>query len=216
MSISLDSGVYAFWTILISELGDKTFMLLFALSQKNSASILVLANMMGMAPLIIACAYVGNLLKFLPLFYVSLLACVCFLGFSILCFVESYKEYKKSKRNTQKKVKKDKYESLLEQKTWYMLLFSTATAIFCLEITDSSELALFSISMTYEVVGVIIGSFVAHLICAVLAVIAGKIVAKYVSEVYTHLIVGIFFLWLFVYWGYLTIEEGIEYFGELV
>lgn len=213
MSINLNSAGYAFWTILISELGDKTFMLLFALSQKNSGFILILANMIGMAPLIVSSAYLGNLLKFLPLFYVSLLACLCFLGFSILCFLESYKEYKKSKRNDKKKLKKDKYESLLEHKTWYMLLFTTTAAIFCMELTDSSELALFSISMTYEVLGVIIGSFFAHLICAILAVVAGKIIAKYVSEIVTQLIVGTFFLWLFGYWGYLTIDEGIVYFG---
>lgn len=213
MSLDINSVGYSFWSIFISELGDKTFMLLFALSQKNSAFPLLLGNMLAMIPLIISSAYIGNLFKFLPLFYLYLVASLLFLLLSMLCLLESYREYQKSKKKSGKTMKMDKYESLLKHDSTTLLVLNIAVYVFCMEITDSSQLAMFSISVLYDPVGIIIGSILAHFICSILAVAAGKVIAKYVSEVFTQLIVGVFFLWLTGYWTYLTIEEGIVYFS---
>ena len=209
----LSTVTYSFTAVFISEIGDKTFMLLVSLSKSNSSFFLVLLNQLAMTPIIILSALVGDYLSFLPYFYVSLLGTLCFLIYSIVCLRASYHEYKKSKVNDHEKKYETKYKPLFDEQKWWKFSLAVIATIVCMEITDSSEFALFSLALTYDATCVIIGAFLAHAACAVLAVSIGKLVSKYVSECITQLCVGCFFLWLTCLWTYYCVQEGIVYFG---
>jgi putative Ca2+/H+ antiporter (TMEM165/GDT1 family) len=133
--------------------------------------------------------------------------------YSIVCLRASYREYKKSKIKDHEKKHQAKYKSLIDEQKWWKFSLAVIATIICMEITDSSEFALFSLALAYDATCVIIGAFLAHAACAVLAVSIGKIVSKYVSECITQLAVGLFFLWLTCVWTYYCVEEGIVYFG---
>jgi putative Ca2+/H+ antiporter (TMEM165/GDT1 family) len=212
LSEIISTTSYAFGAVFVSEICDKTFMLLVSLSKSNSSLLLVLLNQLAMTPLIVLSALIGDYMSFLPKFYVSLLGAVCFLIFSILCFRESFLEHKKNKEKDMEKKHQAKYKSLFEDQSWWKFSLVVVITIICMEITDSSEFALFSLALTYDASCVIAGAFIAHGCCAGLAVSIGKIIARYVSEWVTHLCVGCFFLWLAGVWVYYCFEDGVLYF----
>ena len=105
----------SFTTVFISEIGDRTFMILTVLAQKQSISAIILGNQIAMTPLIIIAAILGKVASFIPSFYLNLISCVCFLVFAGFAFKESYSEYKKT--NESDSDSDEKIEPLLDKIT---------------------------------------------------------------------------------------------------
>ncbi|OMJ94312.1 hypothetical protein SteCoe_2510 [Stentor coeruleus] len=199
----------SFLAIFISEIGDRTFIILAILAQKQSLSAIVLGNQIALTPLIIISAYLGNAVTLLPTFYLNLIATLAFLVFSFVSFYEAYKESSKNNDSdsSDSENEQEKLEPLLLQAGWWKVLIKTTLLIFMAELGDVSQFATLSLSMLFSPEAVIIGASLAMLLCGLLAVGLGRVIGKYVNEMWTNLFTGCLFLGFGIYSFAVMISE---------
>ena len=126
----------SFVAVFLSEIGDKTFVVIALLSQKQSITAILLGYLSALMPLIVLAAYIGKAATFMPQIYLNCLSSACFLIFSILSFINTLKEYKKSK-SKDKENDSDEDESklvpLLQSLSWFKAFTKTCALIFIAE-----------------------------------------------------------------------------------
>jgi Ca2+/H+ antiporter, TMEM165/GDT1 family len=201
----------SFTSMFISETGDKTFMIIAVMAQKQPISAILLGNQLAMTPLIALGAYIGFFISYLiPMLYTHIFSAICFLVVSGLAYRESYHEYKKSKKlavGSDSDSDDEKTHGLLGQLTWFKTFTKTIVLTFLAEWGDTSQLSLIPISALFSSESVIFGASLGMLASSIIAVVIGKIIGNYISEIYTSLIAGTLFLVFFGYNVYLAILE---------
>lgn len=182
---SFDIVASSFLTVIVSELGDKTFISTAVLAMKYSKSAVFLGNISSMSLMMILAAYIGyTVMIFIDPQYVKLLSILVFIHFSTLSFWEAYKN------------SKDEEEAEDENNTnkWVMVLWKTMVLVFFAEWGDKSQIGIIALSAIHPMLLVIIGAVSAILCCACIAILFGKIFHSYVSEQFMGYLSGVVFL----------------------
>lgn len=167
-----------FVTILLTEIGDNSFLTLAYLASKSHKRITVLsAAMLAYIFMNSTSAFIGHrLTDFIDFTILKSIAGIIFIGFGLASFFIKEKKDIKSPPQIKK------------------LFITTFTLILLTEILDRSNFATILFATQYETLHVIIGVLSAHILTAILAIELGK---RVLHKIPTHLLTklgGILFL----------------------
>ena len=121
---SFDIIASSFITVIVSELGDKTFISTAVLAMKYSKSAVFFGNVSSMTFMMTIAAYIGyTVMILIEPYYVKLLSIIVFIHFATLSFWEAYKS------------SKDEEEIDVEHitKNWLSVLWKTMALVFFAE-----------------------------------------------------------------------------------
>ena len=175
----------SFLTVIVSELGDKTFISTAVLAMKYSKSAVFIGNVTSMSFMMVIAAYIGYaVMVFIDPHYVKILSILVFIHFATISFWEAYKN---SKEEEEVDIDKPK-------KNWLAVLYETMILIFFAEWGDKSQIGIIALSATHPIMLVLIGAVSAILCCALIAIIFGKLFNGYVSDTFMGYLSGVVFL----------------------
>jgi Ca2+/H+ antiporter, TMEM165/GDT1 family len=163
--------VKAFWTALVyvflAELGDKTQLMTMSFAVKYKPTVVLGATFLAIALLNLLSVGLGQALgKFLPIFWVNLVAGIAFVTFGIL-------ELRPEKDDQEASAKPNHLGPFL----------TIATAFLVAEVGDKTMLATFAIAAReHDFVQVWLGSTVGLFSCNALAILAGHFLKNYLSS----------------------------------
>ena len=182
---SLDIIGSSFLTVIVSELGDKTFISTAVLAMKYSKTAVFFGNISSMCLMMAIASYIGyTVMVLLDPHYVRLFSILVFIHFSTLSFWEAYKN---SKEEEQLEVKNNTTK-------WVSVLWQTMVLVFFAEWGDKSQIGIITLSAIHPAALVMTGAVIAILCCAFIAVMFGKLFHGYVSETLMGYLSGLVFL----------------------
>ena len=208
MAVSfLGSLGQSFTIIFLSELADRTFILVLIYASKLSWMPLLLTGLLSMGLMNILAITVGYLVPLLIVKgVVDWIGFFCFLLFGIFSINESINMESTSVHDEMIKQKEE------DEKSYKMLsdnennnsndenkgTFSTCLELFwflCLsELGDKSEITTIAIAALYNFYGVLCGTMIAYFCTIIIATFLGNVLSHYISEKQMNLIGGIIFL----------------------
>ncbi|MFW6358023.1 MAG: TMEM165/GDT1 family protein [Chroococcales cyanobacterium] len=171
--------------ITVSELGDKTFFIAMILASRYSREIVMIGVVAALALMTVLSVLIGQFATFLPERYITYLEISLFIGFGLkqlydasqMSSINDGDEEKEAAQEVQKRTKQ------LSDKNPQFSLISTAFLMtFLAEWGDRTQIATITLSASNPPIGVTLGAVLGHTICAAIAVIGGKMLAKHISE----------------------------------
>lgn len=182
---SLDVVGQSFLTVIVSELGDKTFISTAILAMKYSKSAVLTGNLLSMSLMMLIASYIGyTVMIFIDPHHVKLFSILVFGLFSILAFWEAYKGSKDQ----------DEILSQVFKPKWHSVLWQTAVLIFFAEWGDKSQIGIIALSANNSIPLVLTGAIGAIICCGFTAILCGEFFNRYVSENLMEYISGLVFL----------------------
>ena len=198
----IKSITQSFTLIFLSELGDRTFILVVIYVGKLSWFLLLLTSFLSMGLMNILAIFIGYLVPLLLVKeLIDWIGFFCFLIFGIMSINESlnmesttlHEEIIKQQEEDEKN-----YQKLPDSEESNKSTFSTCLELFsflCLsEIGDKSEITTIAITAMYNFYGVVIGTMLAYFCTIILAIFLGHILSKYITEKRMNIIGGVIFL----------------------
>lgn len=198
----INALVASFSVILVSELGDKTFIITAILAMKNSRLPVFIASALALFSMTVLSVGMGVAVTMIPKVYTHYASIVLFLCFGLKMLKEAHDMRKDSGEETSEfeEVERSLEEhnggaeqaaKLAAEESWtkkftkslYVapLLIKVFTMVFVAEWGDRSQISTIILAAREDVVGVFVGSFVGHVLCTGLAVIGGRFVAEMIS-----------------------------------
>ena len=197
-----------FWTTLatvfLSEIGDKSFIILAMLCQKEKTSAVIVGNQIGLTPLIILAAYAGKLATLLPVFYINAASSFSFFVFSLISFCDAFKNLNKMEEELKDS---EKLEPLINDRTWVRTVGMISVIVFFSEWGDMSQFTTISLALIFSTESVIFGASLAMFLSAIIALFVGKTFGKYIKASYANFFSGCLFMGFSLYAGYLTLND---------
>lgn len=171
--------------ITISELGDKTFFIAVVMSMRHPRRLVFIGVAAALAAMTILSVLMGQVVSLLPPIYLHYAEIVLFLGFGIKLLIDAWRmtpaaectvieEAKTAVEQTEKNLKQ-------HQSSWAVIVESFILT-FIAEWGDRTQIATIALAAANNPYGVIAGAISGHMICALIAVIGGKLIAGRISE----------------------------------
>ncbi|MEY3867757.1 MAG: TMEM165/GDT1 family protein [Microcoleaceae cyanobacterium] len=171
--------------ITISELGDKTFFIAVVMSMRYPRRLVLLGVVLALASMTILSVLLGKAVSFLPQQYIHYAEILFFLGFGVKLLFDAWK----MPANAEGEIV-DEAKSAVEQSEKNLqnnnkdlaIILETFILTFLAEWGDRTQIATIALAASNNPFGVTIGAIVGHTICALIAVLGGKLIAGRISE----------------------------------
>jgi putative Ca2+/H+ antiporter (TMEM165/GDT1 family) len=205
----LSAFTKALLLITAAELGDKTFFIAMILAMRHPRRWVLIGAMSALAAMTIISVGMGKVLSFVGAQYIHYGEIILFLGFGLKLL---YDGWKMPAQNDGEEVEEAEAEvNKAERKlglrpTPLKMVLEACTLTFIAEWGDRTQISTIALAAANNPVGVTIGGITGHLICALIAVIAGKKIAGRISEKLVTLLGG----GLFILFGAIAIFEGVS------
>lgn len=194
--------------ITISELGDKTFFIAVILSMRHPRYLVLMGVVGALVTMTLLSVAIGEAISFLPEIYTHYAAIGLFLLFGIKLL---YEASRMSAAATEEIVDEAKNavevgeKNLQNRQTAWAIVLESFILTFLAEWGDRTQIATITLAAANNIIGVTIGAILGHIICAVIAVLGGCLIAGRVSERAVTAVGGLLFL---VFAG-VAIGEGV-------
>jgi putative Ca2+/H+ antiporter (TMEM165/GDT1 family) len=189
--------------ITISELGDKTFFIAVILAMRHSRRWVFAGVVAALAAMTLISVMMGKVVGLLPETYIKYSEIALFLGFGIKLIYDASKISAQADEAIIDEAMEEVSESeagnsflarTIPKKSILGILLQSFVMTFAAEWGDRTQISTIALAAAYNPVGVTAGSILGHSICAVIAVIGGRLVAGHISEKMVTLIGGILFI----------------------
>jgi Ca2+/H+ antiporter, TMEM165/GDT1 family len=184
--------------ITISELGDKTFFIAVILSMRYPRRLVFAGVVAALASMTILSVVMGRLIAFLPKTYTHYATIGLFLLFGIKLL---YDASRMSPKATEEVVEEAEAAVEASEKNLQnsrqnnlAILLETFILTFLAEWGDRTQIATVTLAASNNAIGVTAGAILGHTICAVIAVLGGRLIAGKISERTVTAIGGFLFL----------------------
>lgn len=206
------SLVQSFLLIFLSEIADRTFILVIIYSLRMHWLPLILASFLSMVIMNALAITVGYMVPLLIVKdVVDWIGFACFLFFGIYSLYDGLKMESKSVNEAFKeemKENEDKYSQVSnieeeeenknskgsKKKTLFFVCLELIGFMMLSELGDKSEITTITVAALYNVYGVFIGTSLAYLITIMIGAFIGNIVGEYITEKMMSIIGGILFI----------------------
>lgn len=193
--------------ITISELGDKTFFIAVVMSMRHPRRLVLAGVVAALAAMTILSVMLGTAIAFLPRVYIHYAEIALFVGFGVKLLVDAWRmpatvecpavdEAKTAVEQSEKNLK--------HHKTNWAVILESFILTFLAEWGDRTQIATIALAAANNPLGVTIGAILGHAICAVIAVIGGRMMAGRISERAITFFGGC----LFLIFGIVALLEG--------
>ncbi|NDJ19774.1 TMEM165/GDT1 family protein [Myxacorys almedinensis A] len=196
--------------ITVSELGDKTFFIAMCLAMRHTRRYVLIGTIAALAAMTILSVLLGKTVALLPKQWTHFAEVTLFLGFG---FKLLYDAARMRVECHDKSLASDdalatctsdaeqeameavaEAEAKLTKKTPFAICLEAFALIFVGEWGDRTQFATITLAATSNPIGVTAGAIAGHTICALIAVMGGRLIAKHISERTITAIGGILFL----------------------
>lgn len=192
--------------ITLSELGDKTFFITAILAMRHPRRWVFVGATAALFTMTVLSVLIGQVASVFPQRYVEGVAAALFLGFGLKLLYDALKMsgnqgLADEQADAQKAVERREKGVI----TWSVraVLIEAFTLTFVGEWGDRTQLATITLAAAKHPLGVILGATLGHAICAVIAVVCGRLLVGRISERLLTVAGGI----LFILFGMVTILE---------
>lgn len=170
--------------ITISELGDKTFFIAAILAMRHARRWVLIGVVLALAAMTLLSVALGQAVAQLPTTWVRVAEVVLFLGFGIKLLYDASKMSDQPPIDEQEAAIQtvEAAESKAIPKQAMQILTKAFTLTFVAEWGDRTQIATVMLATAYHPLGVTIGAILGHTICAVIAVLCGRLIAGRISE----------------------------------
>ena len=197
------SLVQSFLVIFLSEIADKTFILVLIYSKKMHWIPLVLTSMLSMYLMNILAIVAGyTIILLIPRYIIDWIGFFCFLLFGIFMINEGMEMDNKSvKEEYEEEIQENEanynlvndQENNNKKSVWWLCV--ELFGFICLsEFGDLSEISTITIAAVYNLYAVLIGTMIAYFCAIVIAAFLGHCVGKYLTEKTMSIIGGLLFI----------------------
>lgn len=178
-------------TVLVSEMGDKTFFLTMILAMRKSRRLALLASQSALWIMMLISTSIGVMLRRLTLTVGD--ALIMRVGAAVLMIffgLQSFWELNSGDSDEEGDDKDDAHTQIQDvltkakkkKKSKFLDIFRFAVLIFLAEWGDRSMLATITLATTKSPFGVLVGGCCGHLVAGTLAVVAGHFLEEHVSD----------------------------------
>lgn len=182
--------------ITISELGDKTFFIGMILAMRYPRRWVLAGVVAALAAMTILSVLIGRIFSFLPPIYIHYAEIILFFAFGTKLLWDGWRMPNQANLEVLEEAEEaiETGEKRLKQapKGWGIFVESFVLT-FIAEWGDRTQIATIALAASNNVIGVTIGAIIGHTICALLAVLGGKLIAGRLSERTITLIGGALF-----------------------
>jgi putative Ca2+/H+ antiporter (TMEM165/GDT1 family) len=198
------SVVQSFLVIFLSEIADRTFILVLIYSLKMHWIPLILTSLFSMYFMNILAIVAGmTVILLIPRELIDWIGFFCFLFFGIFWVYEGmgmesksvkeeYEEEMNANDNNYNLVN-DEERKHNDKSTWKLCL--ELFGFLCIsEFGDKSEISTVTIAAVYNIYGVLLGTMIAYFFAIVIAAFLGHVVGQYLTEKMMSIIGGILFI----------------------
>lgn len=190
--------------VTISELGDKTFFIAALLAMRHPRRIVFIGVIAALAAMTVFSVGLGQVFSNLPGHYVHLATIALFIGFGLKLLYEASRMPEKP-LNDEAADARDAIDNSLSKLTGRGgVLTQSFVLTFLAEWGDRTQMTTVTLAASGNPVAVTTGAIAGHAICAVIAVMGGRLIAGRISERRLTMIGG----GLFVLFGVVTAIEG--------
>lgn len=171
--------------ITISELGDKTFFIAAVLAMHHSRRLVFIGAITALALMTILSVLFGQVAALLPQVYVQWAEFLLFLAFGLKLLYDAYQMSDQACVEEQEEawVAVKQAEAVLPKRHTAIAVIAKAFGLtFVAEWGDRTQFATIALAAANNPVGVTIGAILGHAICAVIAVVGGRMLCKHISE----------------------------------
>ena len=199
------SLIQSFLIIFLSEIADRTFILVLIYSLKMHWVPLILTSLFAMYFMNLLAIVAGyTVILLVPRSLIDWIGFFCFLLFGIFCVYEGLnmesksvtEEYEEEIQRTESNyllVSDENKDQNNKESTWKLCL--ELFGFLCLsEFGDKSELSTVTIAAVYNIYGVLIGTMLAYLCAIAIAAFLGHWAGKFLTEKMMNIIGGILFI----------------------
>lgn len=182
--------------ITVSELGDKTFFIAAVLAMRHSRRLVFAGAVTALAAMTILSVLVGKAASFLPQHYINYAEIALFIGFGLKLLYDASQMPTRSDCGEAKEamVAVNEAESKMGRITPLAVLIQAFVMTFMAEWGDRTQFATITLAASYNSAGVTTGAILGHGICAAIAVLGGRLIAKHISERTMTALGGMLFL----------------------
>ena len=183
--------------ITISELGDKTFFIAVVMSMRYSRRLVLAGVVAALAAMTVLSVMLGQAIAFLPKAYIHYAEIALFVCFGVKLLVDGWKMPTTAQSSVVDEAKTAVEQSelnLKQHKSNWAVIFESFILTFLAEWGDRTQIATIALSASNNALGVTVGAILGHAICALIAVIGGKMIAGRISEQTITAVGGVLFL----------------------
>ena len=199
------SLIQSFLVIFLSEIADRTFILVLIYSLKMHWIPLILTSLFAMYFMNILAIVAGyTIILLVPRSLIDWIGFVCFLGFGLFCVYEGLQmESKSVQEEYEEEIQRNdsNYNSLVNEEdrhnnkdsTWKLCL--ELFGFLCLsEFGDKSEITTVTIAAVYNLYAVLIGTMLAYFCDIAIAAFLGHYIGKFLTEKMMNIIGSLLFI----------------------
>jgi putative Ca2+/H+ antiporter (TMEM165/GDT1 family) len=202
------SLIQSFLVIFLSEIADRTFILVLIYSLKMHWLPLIITSMLAMSFMNLLAIVAGyTVILLIPRSLIDWIGFACFLAFGIFSVYEGitmesktiHEEYQEEMTEQGKNYQlandeeNNNNEANKEKSMW--ALCAELFGFLCLsELGDKSEISTVTIAAVYNLYAVLIGTMVAYFACILIATFLGLVIGKFLTEKRMTIIGGILFI----------------------
>jgi Ca2+/H+ antiporter, TMEM165/GDT1 family len=194
----LESITAGLLLITVSEIGDKTFFIAMILGMRHPLKFVFPGVTAALATMTILSVCFGQLLKFFPAKYTHYTVIGLFIVFGIKLLYDASKMPNQPNcqaiKEAELAVKECEEKEAAKYRKGWLLLWESFILTFIAEWGDRTQITTIGLAASQNAVGVTTGAILGHTICALIAVIGGRLVAGKISERLITAIGGALFL----------------------
>ena len=171
--------------IMLSELGDKTFFIAMILAMRHSRRLVYIGVVTALAAMTILSVFVGQIISLLPPSYIHYGEVLLFLGFGIKLLYDASQMPNDSCEEEVKEaslVVEQAEKELPAKATSLAIVLEAFGLTFIAEWGDRTQIATIALAASNNPYAVTVGAILGHAICAVIAVVGGRMIAGRISE----------------------------------
>jgi Ca2+/H+ antiporter, TMEM165/GDT1 family len=173
--------------ITVSELGDKTFCIAMLLAMRNSRRLVFMGVAAALVTMTLISVLMGQVVALLPKTYLHIAEVVLFIAFGLKLLADAYRMPAISHCGEVTEAEKEialatQKSSSINNKNPLGIVLQAFTLTFIGEWGDRTQFATIALAASNNVLAVIAGSILGHLICAAIAVLSGRMIANWLSE----------------------------------
>ena len=196
----------SFIIIFLSEIADRTFILILIYTSKISWFPLLITSILALGFMNVIAVSIGYLLPLLLLKeIVDWIGFACFVLFGVFSIYAAYHEEAETVEDKLIETQKEEERSYTDIEahnnnnsgngaSWFSNCVQLCWLLIVSEIGDKSEITTIAIAALYNLTGVLIGTMLAYVCTIIMAIALGKFISKYITETQMNLIGGIIFL----------------------
>ena len=202
------SLIQSFLVIFLSEIADRTFILVLIYSLKMHWLPLIITSMLAMAFMNLLAIVAGyTVILLIPRNLIDWIGFTCFLFFGIFCVYEGismesktiHDEYQEEMTDQGKdyQLANDEENHNIEEKkekSMWVLCVELFGFLCLSELGDKSEISTVTIADVYNLYAVLIGTMVAYFLTIIIATFLGLVIGKFLTEKMMTIIGGILFI----------------------